>query len=126
MVTFNAHIDGSIKDVRLVRNKFVRGRENIAHFTHINVWHAYGEARESAKYFAGLTSETSTIPYVSDMGPMFGRIVGMQPPDRTRGWRIDFDDGTRGWRIEIDRPKLLHVNWWAHSDDPHRRDKSLI
>jgi hypothetical protein len=112
---FLAHIDGRMKDIRVVRQVLVRGRENRVRFTNPNRWHAYGEARESAKFFAGLAWAASTIPFVSDRGPMIGRIVGTQTPDGTQGWRID-------WSPDKD----LHVNWWDYSEDPRRRDKSLL
>ncbi len=115
MDTFSAHIAGSLKDIRPIYNGFERGRENPVCFTNPNVWHAYREARESAKFFASLIEETPSIPFVSQLGPMVGRIVGSQTPDGSRGWRIDWDS-----------IKLLHVNWWDHTADPARRDKSLL
>ncbi|AJQ94746.1 RHS repeat-associated core domain-containing protein [Gynuella sunshinyii] len=65
-------------------------------------YEAFGNARQMAREKAGL--EDDAIPFVQEIGPHKGRVTGMQSPDGTRGWRIDFDPSS---------DKGFHINWWV-------------
>ncbi|MEU7026456.1 putative T7SS-secreted protein [Streptomyces sp. NPDC046275] len=67
------------------------------------VFDTYADARRHARESAGLGDDQ--VPFVQEIGPHAGRVTGMQSPDGTRGWRIDFDP---------DNPeKGFHINWWV-------------
>ncbi|MFH7338156.1 putative T7SS-secreted protein [Streptomyces sp. KHY 26] len=63
----------------------------------------YTEARSYSRMKAGLGDDAK--PFVQEIGPQRGRVTGMQSPDGTRGWRVDFDDKNP--------EKGFHVNWWV-------------
>ncbi|MEX2972531.1 DUF6531 domain-containing protein [Streptomyces sp. C184] len=63
----------------------------------------FHQARGDARQRAGLGDDA--IPFVQEIGPEKGAVTGMQSPDGSRGWRIDYDP---------DNPeKAFHVNWWV-------------
>jgi len=64
-------------------------------------YNAFGKARKLAKERAGLGDDA--VPFVQELGPHKGRVTGMQSPDGTRGWRVDFDPKSE---------KCFHINWW--------------
>lgn len=67
-----------------------------------NVFHAFGKARNLARTKSGIGDDA--IPFVQKIGPKKGNVSGMQSPDGSKGWRIDFDP---------DNPdKGFHINWW--------------
>jgi hypothetical protein len=51
------------------------------------------------------------IPFVSDIGPQKGWVVGRQSPDGLRVWRMDWDPN-----------KGYHVNWWDRTGGTKRKD----
>ncbi|MEW2621661.1 putative T7SS-secreted protein [Streptomyces sp. NPDC048106] len=63
----------------------------------------YTEARSYARMKAGLGDDAT--PFVQEIGPQKGRVTGMQSPDGTRGWRVDYD--------AKNPDKGFHVNWWV-------------
>ncbi|MBP2477739.1 hypothetical protein JOF53_006611 [Crossiella equi] len=72
------------------------------------------EARDKARELAGLGDDA--VPYSSEVGPHKGRLyVGMQSPDGTSGWRIDYDPQ--------DSSKSFHVNWWKNFDRTVKRSE---
>lgn len=69
----------------------------------IEKFDSVNDARDAARGSAGLGDDA--IPFVQEIGPFKGRVTGMQSPDGTRGWRIDYDP---------DKPeKAFHINWWV-------------
>ncbi len=66
-------------------------------------------ARRRAAELAGLADET--IPFISEVGPQKGWIVGKQSRDGLRGWRMDWDS-----------QKGYHVNWWDRTGGAKRKD----
>ncbi len=71
--------------------------EVMAHFDGVSA------ARNAARNSAGLGDDA--VPFIQEIGPMKGRVTGMQSPDGLRGWRIDFDPN--------DPEKGFHFNWWV-------------
>ncbi|MET7796109.1 putative T7SS-secreted protein [Streptomyces decoyicus] len=69
-------------------------------FNHFDSFH---DARAHARERAGLGDDS--IPFVQEIGPERGNVTGMQSPDGSRGWRIDYDSQ--------DPKKAFHVNWWV-------------
>src|SRR5690606_18923742 len=99
-------------------SRFPAGQEVEIEFTGRNAFEGFGMARRAAKVYAGLLSDTETmptIPFVSDKGPYQGRVMGRQSPDHLQGWRIDWNP----------RRNAFHVNWWDRRNDPSgNRDRS--
>ncbi len=86
----------------LVHNADCFGREIVKTFTGANVFEAFGKARADAQAEARLGSDV--VDFVSEIGPMKGKVVGRQSADGLRGWRLDWDP--------TNPAKGLHVNWW--------------
>ncbi|MEW2438716.1 putative T7SS-secreted protein [Streptomyces caniferus] len=76
------------------------GNKSKEEFHHFDTFH---EARAHARERAGLGDDA--IPFVQEIGPERGNVTGMQSPDGSRGWRIDYDSR--------DAKKAFHVNWWV-------------
>ncbi|GAA2341676.1 hypothetical protein Scani_66710 [Streptomyces caniferus] len=76
------------------------GSKSKEEFHHFDTFH---EARAHARERAGLGDDA--IPFVQEIGPERGNVTGMQSPDGSRGWRIDYDSR--------DTKKAFHVNWWV-------------
>ncbi|MBQ0848679.1 RHS repeat protein [Streptomyces sp. BH-SS-21] len=76
---------------------------------------SFSEARANAKQRAQLGDDQ--IPFVQELGPHRGRVTGMQSPDGSRGWRIDFDPK--------DPEKGFHVNWWSREGRKRSDDWKL-
>ncbi|MFN9181435.1 MAG: hypothetical protein ACK6DN_00005, partial [Planctomycetota bacterium] len=66
-------------------------------------------ARHRGAELAGLGDDA--IPFVSDIGPQKGWVVGRQSPDGLRVWRMDWDPN-----------KGYHVNWWDRTGGTKRKD----
>src|SRR5262245_50072488 len=87
------------------RRTFPLGVENEIEFTGRDKYESFGMARQAARIYAGLvtlTTEATTVPFVSDLGPYQGRVMGRQTADTKQGWRIDWNP----------RTGEMHVNWW--------------
>lgn len=77
--------------------------------THVHV-DSLNAARDTARQLAGLGDDA--VPFEQKLGPAGGQVYsGMQSPDGTRGWRLDFDPNS---------DKGVHVNWWDKSSGPKR------
>ena len=65
------------------------------------VYETYNEARARAKQLSELNN-VPTMPYVADMGPRIGEVVGSQSLNRYNHWRVDYDPAS---------DKGFHINW---------------
>lgn len=72
----------------------------------------FNEARQVARALSGVGDDS--VPFVAELGPHKGKVIGRVSPDGTRGWRIDFDPD--------DPAKGFHVNWWDRSGGRKRAD----
>ncbi len=63
---------------------------------------SYNEARRIAMQKSGLDKAVSTIPFIADIGPRKGEVVGSQSIDGMNHWRVDYDPNSN---------KQFHVNW---------------
>lgn len=63
---------------------------------------SYNEARRMAMQKSGLDKAVSTIPFIADIGPRKGEVVGSQSIDGMNHWRVDYDPNSN---------KQFHVNW---------------
>jgi RHS repeat-associated protein len=68
---------------------------------------SFNAARSAARKAAGLGDDV--VPFVSEIGPLKGRVTGMMSSDGLKGWRLDYDKG-----------KGFHVNWWNRTAGPNR------
>jgi hypothetical protein len=109
---------GSYQDDRFVqlrmaeRARFPKGEEVETEFRGRDAFEGFGMARKAAFVYAGLLSPSSTantIPFVGELGPYSGHVVGSQTIDTKQGWRIDWNP----------RTGEFHINWWDR-----RLDKS--
>jgi hypothetical protein len=100
------------------RRSFPSGKEVQIEFTGRDAFEGFAMARLAAMAYAGMITpgwRADTIPFVSELGPYSGRVVGRQTSDTNQGWRIDLTKDT----------KEFHVNWWdRRRDTSGKLDKS--
>ena len=65
------------------------------------IYETYNEARARAKQLSELNN-VPTMPYIADMGPRIGEVVGSQSLNRYNHWRVDYDPAS---------DKGFHINW---------------
>jgi RHS repeat-associated protein len=80
-----------------------RGKEILRSFSSLN------DARADARTSSGLGDDA--VPFIAELGPHQGRVVGAMSPDGKRGWRLDWDES-----------KGFHVNWWNKTAGNKRAD----
>lgn len=122
------HSVGSYTEDRFIvlriaeRGSFAYGIENEMEFCGRDHFEGFGMARTAAKIYAGLLwlgGSRTTIPFVAELGPYAGHVVGRQSRDTKQGWRID-----------VSRRGEFHINWWDRRLDTspqgdHDRSKHL-
>jgi hypothetical protein len=94
------------------RARFPRGAEVEMTFTGRHPLEGYAMARRAAMVYSGIllpNGKMDTFPFVSEIGPYRGRVLGSRSADGRQGWRIDCDRDT----------KQFHINWWDRRLDPH-------
>lgn len=92
------------------RGGFPFGIENEMEFCGRDPFEGFGMARTAAKVYAGLLwlgGSQDTIPFVAEIGPYAGHVVGRQSRDTKQGWRIDVS------RVAGE----FHINWWDRRQD---------
>ncbi len=110
------------------RERLDRGVENHLYFVLSDPWQAWNEARKAARAFSGMQDLESTVPWVAEMGPWRGWVVGSRSPDGLRGWRLDLEHpgrapSTPGHHLQFASVPKLHVNWEDRTLDPNRRNR---